>query len=270
MGRGSDDWFIDGIPRLPAGPRTGKGAYVAMYSYANPYYFYPNPLLIAAAVIPAVVLLLYVYRADRLEKEPASLLGVLLLQGIISTSLAVFTERIGTKLLLSVASPNTLLYQLIFNFLVVGLSEEGFKYLLLKRRTWQSPYFNCQFDGVVYAVFVSLGFALWENIDYVVMYGFGTALVRAVTAIPGHACFGVFMGAWYGLAKAHEQHGHAEYTRVSLRLAVLCPVLLHGLYDFIATVDRTEPAFWFLGFILVMFAAAAVTIRRLSRRDRYI
>lgn len=237
-----------------------------------PYRFYwgPNPLLIAAAVIPAVALLIYVYRQDRLEKEPLSLLLTLIFQGIVSTSLAVYTERIGVNLLSSVLSPSTLLYQLLFNFIIVGLSEEGFKYLLLYRRTWRSPHFNCQFDGVVYAVFVSLGFALWENIDYVVLYGFGTAMVRAVTAIPGHACFGVFMGAWYGLAKAHENKGNAAHSRTCRRLAVICPMLLHGLYDFIATVDRTDPALFFLGFIILMFAAAYLTIRRLSQRDRAI
>lgn len=85
-------------------------------------------------------------------------------------------------------------YNVLLYFVVVALSEEGFKYLLLKKRTWYSSEFNCQFDGVVYAVFVALGFALWENISYVLMYGLGTAAVRAVTAVPGHACFGVFMG----------------------------------------------------------------------------
>ena len=156
-----------------------------MYYVYRPAVYQPNIILIAAAVIPAVLLLIYVYKADRLEKEPASLLGVLLLQGIISTALAAYAERIGARLLNAVLSEDSLLYQLLFNFLVVGLAEEGFKFLLLRWRTWRSPYFNCQFDGVVYAVFVSLGFALWENIDYVVMYGFGTAVLRAVTAIPG-------------------------------------------------------------------------------------
>ena len=239
------------------------------YYYYNPFTYYMNPILIAAAVIPAIVLLVYVYKADRLEKEPKALLGKLILQGIISTSLAVFTERIGTRVLGWVLSENTWVYQILFNFLVVGLSEEGFKYLLLKRSTWFSPHFNCQFDGVVYAVFVSLGFALWENIDYVIMFGFQTALVRAVTAIPGHACFGVFMGAWYSLAKSHERHGHEKYCKLCQRLAVICPVLTHGMYDLIATVDRTEYALYFVAFIALIFFAAYTMIRKLSKQDRF-
>ena len=147
---------------------------------------------------------------------------------------------------------------------------KGFKYLLLKRRTWDSSYFNCRFDGVVYAVFVSMGFALWENIDYVVMYGLETAFVRALTAVPGHACFGVFMGAWYGLAKSHERHGHAQYSKVCRYLAVICPVLLHGLYDLIATLDQGELSLIFIGFIGIMFLAAYRTVKKLSSQDRYI
>ncbi|MBR0228379.1 MAG: PrsW family intramembrane metalloprotease [Clostridia bacterium] len=241
-----------------------------MYYTYRPAVYQPNIILIAAAVIPAVLLLIYVYKADRLEKEPASLLGVLLLQGIISTALAAYAERIGGRALNAVFAEESLPYQLLFNFLVVGLAEEGFKFLLLKWRTWRSPHFNCQFDGVVYAVFVSLGFALWENIDYVVMYGFGTALLRAVTAIPGHACFGVFMGAWYGLAKSHERHGHQQYAQICLRLSLICPVALHGVYDLIASSDREGTLTVFIAFIAVMFLAAYFTVKNMSRRDRFM
>ena len=163
-------------------------------------FLYYNPILIAAAVIPAVILLVQVYKADKLDKEPPMLLLSLVLYGIAATALAKVTERLGVGLLNLLFGGQGFLYNLLLYFLVVGLSEEGFKYLLLKRRTWPSAHFNCQFDGVVYAVSVSLGFALWENIAYVLSYGMSTALVRAVTAVPGHACFGVFMGAWYGMA----------------------------------------------------------------------
>ena len=157
----------------------------------------PKFLLIVAAVIPALVLLIYVYRRDRIEKEPGSLLLSLVLWGIVSTFLAVISESIGAVLLAYFlpGGENNRAYAFWMFFVTVGLSEEGFKYLILKWRTWRSPYFNCRFDGVVYAVFVSLGFALWENIGYVTTYGLGAAMMRAVTAVPGHACFGVFMGA---------------------------------------------------------------------------
>ena len=155
-------------------------------------------------------------------------------------------------------------------FIVVAFSEEGFKYLLLKNRTWYSPAFNCQFDGVVYATFVSLGFALWENIGYVLRYGFGTAMVRAVTAVPGHACFGVFMGAWYGLAKRYDNMGKQSASKICRFMAFLLPAFMHGCYDFIATMESVHYGWIFVGFIAVMFIIALLVIRNMSKHDRYI
>lgn len=229
-----------------------------------------DPVLIAAAVIPAVVLMVQVYRADRLEKEPAGILISLLVFGVFATALAIVTETIGEKILLSLFDETDLGYLILSNFIVVALSEEGFKLLLLRARTWRSPNFNCQFDGVVYAVFVSLGFALWENISYVSVYGLGTAAVRALTAVPGHACFGVFMGSWYGMARWHENYGDHERSKQYCRKALLVPALLHGCYDFIATINNSLFAVIFLVFIVIVFSSARRTVIRLSEDDRYI
>ena len=228
-----------------------------------------DPVLIAAAVIPAVILLLQVYRADRLEKEPTGLLISLLVFGVIATALAIVTETIGENILLSFFDETDLGYLILSNFIVVALSEEGFKLLLLRWRTWRSPNFNCQFDGVVYAVFVSLGFALWENIGYVAMYGFGTALVRAVTAVPGHACFGVFMGIWYGAARRYANEGDFVGERVCRRRALWLPVLTHGMYDFLASLDFDYSGLIFIVFIIVVFLAASRRVKIVSRNDRF-
>ena len=232
--------------------------------------FYVNPILIAAAVLPALFLLRCVYRADRLEREPAGLLVSLVCFGILATFAALVTEQIGEAALGIFVPEYTTAYNAVLYFVIVALSEEGFKYLLLKARTWRSPDFNCQFDGVVYAVFVSLGFALWENISYVVMYGLGTAAVRAVTAVPGHACFGVFMGAFYGLAKRYDNFGDWSRSRRCRQLAVLVSVLLHGAYDFVATLEFEGYAWIFAAFVAVLFFAAYRMIKRLSRDDRFI
>ena len=229
-----------------------------------------DPILLAAAVIPAVALLIYVYRADRLEPETPRLLLVLVIEGIIATALAAFTERIGVSLLGRIAEEDSLAYAVVLFYLVVGLSEEGFKYLLLKRRTWNHPGFDCQFDGVVYAVFVSLGFALWENIEYVVLYGFGTAVVRAVTAVPGHACFGVFMGAWYGLARRYGNAGEPGKSRGFRILALITAVFLHGSYDLAASLQIEGFDWFFAAFAGVMFLVSWLTVRSLSARDHYI
>lgn len=234
------------------------------------YFFYLNPILIAAAVIPAVVLLVKVYKVDHLDKESPRLLWNLVVRGVIATVFAMLTEWIGEFVLSSFVQEQTVLYNFLLYFIVVAVSEEGFKYLLMKQRTWKDPEFNFQFDGVVYAVFVSLGFALWENISYVLMYGFGTALVRAVTAVPGHACFGVFMGAWYGLAKKYESYGMHSQSKTCRVVALLSSIVLHGCYDFTASIENQNYAWVFVAFVVVMFLVAFRLVKKLSQNDRYV
>ncbi|MCR5576603.1 MAG: PrsW family intramembrane metalloprotease [Oscillospiraceae bacterium] len=232
--------------------------------------FTADPILIAAAVIPAVFLLVRVERADRLEKESRKLLISLVFFGILATLIASLGERIGMAILYSIFEEESVLYNLLLYFVVVALSEEGAKYILLKSRTWRNPEFNCQFDGVVYSVFVSLGFALWENIGYVAYYGLSTAIVRAVTAVPGHACFGVFMGTWYGMAKRKEGAGDLAGAARYRRFALIVPMLLHGFYDFCATYDDSVMGLVFLVFVVAMFVTASRLVRRVSANDTYI
>ena len=117
---------------------------------------------------------------------------------------------------------------------------------------------------------VALGFALWENLSYVFQYGFSTALVRAVTAVPGHACFGVFMGSWYGQAKRADNFGYPEKSVYYRVLSVLVPMLLHGLYDYIATRTSDGSTWIFVVFVIIMFFISFKLVKKLSDEDRYI
>ena len=199
------------------------------------FLFYTNPILIAAAVLPAIFLLVHVYRADKLEKEPAPLLISLVLYGIAATFIALVLERAGSFLL--------------------GLwFEEG----------------SVAYNAIMYFGFVALGFALWENISYVLMYGLSTALVRAVTAVPGHACFGVFMGVWYGLAKRLHGQGRDSASKLCRVLALLLSALLHGCYDFIASIESVHYGWLFAAFVAILFVLAFILVRRQARHDRYI
>ncbi len=229
-----------------------------------------DPILSAAAAIPAALLLYYVWKADRLEKESPRLLASLVLCGIGATLIALALEWLGGALLDALLDSRSVTYLALENFLVVAGAEEGAKYFVMKRRTWRSPEFNCQFDGVVYAVFVSLGFALLENLNYVAAYGFGTAVVRAVTAVPGHACFGVFMGTWYGSAKRCQALGRRGEAAACRMMALVLPMFLHGSYDFIASADEPLFSLIFVIFVAVMFVVAFILVRTLSRRDRYL
>ena len=113
-------------------------------------------------------------------------------------------------------------------FIVAGITEETFKFLVFILFIWRNQHFNEKFDGIVYAVFISLGFAAVENLLYVTQLGFDVGVSRALTAVPAHALFGIVMGYHLGIAKMIP-----ERRTKHMLLGLLVPILLHGIYDFI-------------------------------------
>lgn len=225
--------------------------------------------LIDIAVLPAVILLAVIYREDKIEKEPPGLIWKLAGFGALTTIGASILEQIGGGILDAVGlTENTLAGSLLVNFLVVALAEEGLKHLALRRTSWHDSAFNYQFDGVVYAVAVSLGFAAAENVLYVMNFGPGVAPIRAVTAIPMHCITGIFMGHYYGMARAHVDQGDVDGMHRYLRLSLLVPIVLHGFYDFAASSSSELMSLIFVGFVVVLDIVAIVSVRRWSREDR--
>lgn len=225
---------------------------------------------VAAAVLPAAILLRYIYRMDAAEKEPPRLLWSLLLMGALAAAVSVVLETVGERVLGALVEAGTQEYIFALAFLVVAVVEEGAKFFFLKHRTWRVPDFNYRFDGVVYAVFVSLGFAAVENIGYVFNYGLSVALPRALLSIPGHMSFAVFMGAFYGRAKVCEAYGNGRGKRRNLLLGWLSAVVLHGIYDTCAMLNTTGSALVFLLFVALMFLTVFLRIRREARTDEPI
>jgi RsiW-degrading membrane proteinase PrsW (M82 family) len=130
-------------------------------------------------------------------------------------------------------------------FLGAAIPEELFKFLVLRLYVWRKSHFDEPLDGVVYGATASLGFATLENILYVEMYGLGTAVLRAVTAIPGHAFTGVLMGAFVGRARFAAPEQRSRLLAAGLGWAIL----LHGAYDLFLF---TESAFALLA-LAVLF-----------------
>lgn len=235
------------------------------------FFFIPlSPLLalyILAAILPALVLLRYVYRHDTIEKEPMPLLIKLVLMGVLAALISMFLENVGEGVLNLLTVPDSRLHTLLLAFLVVAVAEEGTKLVLLRRTTWHHSAFNYRFDGVVYAVFVSLGFAAFENILYVLHYGLSVALPRALLAVPGHMSFAVFQGVFYGRAKVREREEDEPGVRWSLWTGYLLSVFLHGFYDACAMLEEDWSVLVFLGFVAVMFFCVFRTLKRESAAD---
>ena len=224
---------------------------------------YLDTNLMALAIIPGVVLVIYVYRKDKVEKEPLNLILKIIFLGILSCLAAGFIEQAEMSVLPEYQQ-GTVQYAVQTAFLVAALVEETVKYLAMRIGSWNYKGFNYRFDGIVYGVSSAVGFAIYENINYVAMYGFETGMVRAVTAIPLHAFCGVFMGVFYSYSKRAVILGKspAGYTF----LALLVPILIHGTYDALAFMGEagTMPL---LVFVVLLYIAAIRTINKMSRED---
>ncbi len=213
--------------------------------------------LVAAALLPPLVLLGVVYRMDRLEREPPALLASLFLRGVLAMFPILILELLASQFV-DFFYWQPLVYLFLTYFVIPGFVEEGVKFRVLRRRTWNEPNFNYRFDGVVYAVFVSLGFAAVENVLYVLTSGFSTAVLRAIFSIPGHAMFGVIMGLSFSQASWAQRHGQREQAAAQQKRAWLLPALLHGAYDFLLV--------GFGGLFYVYFFGLVLYVVRLLRR----
>ena len=223
-------------------------------------------LLLAVAILPGLYLIKRVYDLDKIEKEPADLLRRLFFWGVMSLLPVVVCESFAGDLLKVLFTPKTTTYNVVEFFLGVALIEEGFKYLMLKKYTWNHPAFDYRFDAVVYAVCVSMGFAVIENVLYVFEHGLEVGIMRAFTSIPGHGMFAIYMGFYYGLAKLYEKRGQYGNVNGALRKALWIPVLLHGFYDF-CLADGAEMVGVFFLFISIMYYRTYKALQQFSRED---
>jgi len=224
-------------------------------------------IYVLAAVLPAVFLMRYVYRQDQTEPEPVGLLASLVWKGVLAALAAIVLEFIGQTVLRGFVGEDNPNYVYYLAFAVVAAVEEGTKLFFLYRRTWRDPDFNYRFDAIVYAVFVSLGFAAFENVKYVFSYGLSVALPRAILAVPGHMGFAVFMGIFYGRAKHCADWGNRFGCKANLVLGYLLPVVLHGVYDSCCMTGTNRSTLVFVIFVLVMYLLVFRLIRHESRTD---
>lgn len=224
-------------------------------------------IVLIAALLPCVVLGYYIFAKDHVEKEPAGLLVKLFLLGCLSTVMAIVLETLGMRVLAALGLTGTLLI-VVENFLVVGLAEEFSKRFMLRIGSWKDPAFNYLFDGVVYGVFVALGFAGLENIGYIMGFGLEVAPIRGLAAIPLHAICGMFMGHFYGLEKAYTLAGFTMVARRARFLSLFIPVLIHGFYDFAASMQTEAYMYVWMGFVVVMDIIAATMVNKYARGDQ--
>ncbi|NOZ47332.1 MAG: PrsW family intramembrane metalloprotease [Chlorobi bacterium] len=212
--------------------------------------------IVIVAFAPVFIIAFYVYFRDKYEKEPVQLLIKSLISGAVIVIPVIYLEKFTGSFSVNFDFYKKAAYNA---FIVAAFSEELFKYMALYYLIWRNKNFNEKFDGIVYAVFISLGFAAVENLKYIINFGVEVGYTRAFTAVPAHALFGVTMGFYFGMAKFYPQF-RSKY----LFLSLLIPIVLHGIYDFILMAQFSYTLLIFLPFIYYLWRSGLKKMNELS------
>ena len=190
------------------------------------------------AIFPVFIICLYIYNRDK-EKEPLTFLFKLIFFGILSSITVILLNSFFYATgIFEESIVHTNKDILMYSFFNIAIIEESSKFAFLFFSSYKSKYYDYTFDMIVYGVFISLGFALFENILYVFEYGVETGLQRAATAIVLHASCGVLMGLFLGKSKVKEINH--KFSIIYKLLAIIIPTTIHAIYDFCALTNALE------------------------------
>ncbi|CDQ39784.1 MULTISPECIES: glutamic-type intramembrane protease PrsW [Virgibacillus] len=204
--------------------------------------------IFSAGIAPALALMSFFYLKDRFS-EPLPLiirtfvLGMLLVFPIMFIQYVIQSEEIITNNFLE-------------SFLIVGFLEEFFKWFIFMYTIYHHSEFDAHYDGIVYAVAISLGFATLENILYLFTNGISYAFTRALFPVSSHALFGVIMGYYFGKAKMNPDN-----RRKNVCYAFFFPYVLHGIYNYILI---QVSSYWAIILIPFMIGLWIIGLRRVK------
>ncbi|MBF8982074.1 PrsW family intramembrane metalloprotease [Lutibacter sp. B2] len=213
------------------------------------------------AVAPGIALALGIYLTDRYDREPIGLLVKVFLLGALSVIPIAVIESILVRFNIF----SGVLGVVYVSFIVAGFTEEFFKRSVVLRSAYNHSAFDEKLDGIVYSVFSALGFATVENIMYIVFRFSANAyigLYRGILSVPAHMLFGVTMGYYLSIAKFSMDE---EIRRRNLKKALLIPMLLHGIFDFILMSKIPMLMVLFIPFVLYLWA---INLKKLNRYVR--
>lgn len=227
--------------------------------------------ILIPALLPVFLVLRYIYKKDKVEREP---LGAVLITVALGAAFALLDSPIEQFLDQWISFKfneiDSLESSLCKNIFGVGIVEEVTKWLVLMVYVWKLRDFDYRYDGIVYAVCASMGFAGIENVLYIAKFGTGISIGRAIFSIPGHASFAVFMGYYLSRAKDADIRGWGLLKLICLIFSIAVPTVIHGVYDFLLGDVAISLGYnqYFILFVIVLDILSWMIIHHEFRTDR--
>jgi RsiW-degrading membrane proteinase PrsW (M82 family) len=207
--------------------------------------------LLIISLAPTLALLIWIYIKDKYDKEPIKVLIKLFFIGTLMSIPAIAIEDILLK-----ANINNSYLNLIYTaFIVAAATEEVLKAMVLIPYTLKSKYYTEKLDGIVYSMFITLGFATIENLIYIFNGNyldiFQIGLARAVISIPAHVLFSINMGYYLSMYKFNLDE--LKSKKIFLVKLILIPIILHGLFDILAMIKTTWSSIIFVVYLVYLW-----------------
>lgn len=227
---------------------------------------YKSLLLLVLALLPIIILGYYTYSKDS-KKEPKLLLLKLFVGGF---GAVVLTIIISSALRILFPSFNGNVNEfgsiklLAYTFFIISLVEEFSKFIFTYILSYYNKEYDELYDMIVYSVFVSLGFALIENVLFVFDGGILLAISRFFFAVPTHASVAVFMGYYLSFAKLADINNSKKLKKKYLVLSLLVPITLHGIYDYMVYSNSYIMYYLFFLFTIILFIRANKKLEEMS------
>lgn len=175
---------------------------------------------LSLTLLPPFAILFAILKSDKIPEPPKSLISAFILGFL----LCLPAGELNYLLIEKSADPD-------FYIFLAGVTEETLKFIAIYLFFWDRVEFDEPMDAIVYGTLISLGFATFENYEYVYLYNgelssLSVAFIRSISAIPLHACCGIIMGYHLGRFKFSG-------NRWLLATALLLPILIHSIYNFL-------------------------------------
>ncbi len=222
-------------------------------------------ILLLLAILPVFFIGMYIYKKDR-EKEPIKMLLMLLLFGAISCIPAVILEMLVGRFFPEMEEMG-FIQLFIYVFIGIAFVEELCKLFMLYIYGYDHVELSNVYDMILYATFVSLGFALLENILYVLDGGIVVGIGRALLSVPGHACNGVVMGYYVGLSKIALVNKQIDKYKKNLLLGLFIPSIMHTIFNFCLFYGKPIFLILFLGYVIIVYIICIKIIKFFSKSN---
>ncbi|MCS7366069.1 MAG: PrsW family intramembrane metalloprotease [archaeon GB-1867-035] len=221
---------------------------IALTLIVSVFASYISPILIVSVFAPSLAYLIFVWRKEKVEREP--LIGLLMAFSygfILCTFLALVVESFIA----------TIISEVLLVVFIGPVIEEISKFMGVQSIAKLERLFNEVDDGIVYGASIGLGFATLETILYT-FRGKEPLLIgvlRSISSTAGHSASSAIAGWGYALTM-FGGHGPETASRF-----LFIAILLHVLHNLLAVFAIFQPVLLLAAIVLDLYTFYYITSR---------